>query len=69
MKSYPDELTYNLVASASSILHLEQSTILEAFGEYWILYTAEEGYGEMLALSGSNLKDFLNNLKSFSANH
>lgn len=62
MKSYPDELTYNLVASASSILHLEPSTILEAFGEYWILYTAEEGYGEMLALSGSNLKDFLKNL-------
>ena len=62
MKSYPDQLTYDLVGAASEVLNLDSSAVLEAFGEYWILYTAEEGYGEMLALSGSSLEDFLNNL-------
>ena len=62
MQSYPDQLTYDLVGAASEVLELEPSAILEAFGEYWILYTAEEGYGEMLALSGATLGEFLGNL-------
>ena len=62
MQSYPDQLTYDLVGAASEVLNLEQSAILEAFGEHWILYTAVEGYGEMLALSGSTLPEFLGNL-------
>ncbi len=62
MQQYPDELTYNLVGAASEVLEMDAGSILEAFGEYWILYTAEEGYGEMLALSGSTLPQFLGNL-------
>ena len=62
MQPYPDQLTYDLVAAASEVLKLEQAAILEAFGEHWILYTAVEGYGEMLALSGSTLPEFLGNL-------
>jgi hypothetical protein len=62
MQSYPDQLTYDLVGATSEVLELEPGDVLEAFGEYWILYTAEEGYGEMLALSGSTLKEFLSNL-------
>ena len=62
MQSYPDQLTYDLVGATSETLDLAPGDVLEAFGEYWILYTAEEGYGEMLALSGSNLKEFLSNL-------
>ena len=62
MQSYPDQLTYDLVGATAETLKLEPGDVLEAFGEYWILYTAEEGYGEMLALSGSTLKEFLGNL-------
>ena len=47
IKSYPDELTYQLVGSASKILNLPSDQILEAFGEYWILFTAEKGYSEL----------------------
>ena len=36
--------------------------VLEAFGEYWILYTAEEGYGELMESGGSTLREFLGNL-------
>jgi hypothetical protein len=62
MDSYPDEITYKLVGSASGVLGLDASQILEAFGEHWVLYTAQAGYGEMLAMFGSDLRSFLNNL-------
>jgi hypothetical protein len=62
LESYPDELTYKMVKNASIVLGKDSSIIMEAFGEYWILYTANEGYGEMLELAGDNLTDFLNNL-------
>jgi Haem-NO-binding len=62
MDSYPDEKTYNLVGAAVEVLGLDASQILEAFGEHWVLYTAQSGYGEMLAMFGSDLRSFLNNL-------
>lgn len=62
LNNYPDELTYTLVKNASSVLGADGSVVMQAFGEYWILYTAKEGYGEMLNLSGDTFTDFLNNL-------
>lgn len=62
MQSYPDQLTYDLVGAASEILNISSNDVLEAFGEYWILYTADEGYGQLLNLSGSGFKEFLGNL-------
>jgi hypothetical protein len=62
MSPYPDKLTYDLVAGASKILKTDADVILEAFGEYWILYTAEKGYGDLLDLSGSSFPEFLGNL-------
>ncbi len=62
LQSYPDSLTYELVKNSSKILGTESSVIMEAFGEYWILFTAKEGYGEMLDLAGDSLAEFLNNL-------
>jgi hypothetical protein len=62
MQSYPDSLTYRLVEVASDVLGLPPETVLEAFGEYWVLYTAEQGYGDMLAMAGDSLPVFLQNL-------
>ncbi len=62
MNSYPDRLTFDLVKNASIVLKEDSSNILEAFGEYWILYTADEGYGELMDLTGSNFVEFLSNL-------
>jgi hypothetical protein len=62
LQSYPDSLTYGLVKHSSEVLGADANIILEAFGEYWILYTASEGYGNMLELAGSTLPDFLRNL-------
>lgn len=62
MKSYDDSITYNLVGAASEILNIPADKLLEVFGEYWILYTAKEGYGDMLEMAGSTLPEFLGNL-------
>lgn len=62
LQSYPDEITYKLVKNASIVLGADSSVVLEAFGEYWILYTVNEGYGEMMDLAGDNFPDFLENL-------
>lgn len=62
MQSYPDEVTYALVESASRRLGLSATALLEAFGEYWIRYTAQEGYGPMLDLAGTSFLEFVQNL-------
>ena len=61
MKSYPGDITYSLVGAASEILDLTPAQVLEAFGEYWTPYTAKEGYGELLSMSGSSFVEFLQN--------
>ena len=62
MESYPDELTFRLVQAATEVLKLSVPQVLEAFGEHWVLYTAQEGYGEMLSMFGADLLQFLHNL-------
>lgn len=62
MQSNPDEPTYNMVVAASELLNVEVGALLEDVGEYWLLYTAKEGYREMLEMFGSNLYEFLQNL-------
>jgi hypothetical protein len=62
LKSYPDSLTYNLVAAASKVLTTDSSILLEMFGEYWITFTAEEGYGNLIKMSGKSFPEFISNL-------
>lgn len=62
MQAYDDQVTYDLVAAASEELGVPVPQLLEAFGEYWTLFTAEEGYGELLESFGSDLFGFLSNL-------
>jgi hypothetical protein len=67
MEGYPDDITHRLVKAASEVLNLPASDIMHAFGEYWVTYTSEEGYGEMMAMSGNNLPEFLGNLDNLHA--
>jgi hypothetical protein len=62
MDPYPDEVTYGLVTAAAEILETPVDQLLEAFGEYWTLYTAREGYGDLLSISGKDFESFLENL-------
>ncbi|MEP1075093.1 heme NO-binding domain-containing protein [Leptolyngbya sp. PL-A3] len=67
MNAYPDDVTHRLVRAACKVLGMSAEEILQAFGEYWVTYTAEEGYGEMLAMAGDNLPEFLENLDNLHA--
>ena len=62
MDVYEDKVTYNLVGAAAKVLDMEASNLLEAFGEYWMQFTAQEGYGELLDFSGSTFEQFMGNL-------
>jgi len=63
--AYPDQMTYSLVGAASRTLGMTTEEVLRGFGQYWILKTARDGYGELLNLGGSNLPEFLENLPTF----
>ncbi len=64
-EAYPDKVTYDLAIAAADVLELPLSEVLNAFGEYWVLKTGKEKYGDLMASGGSNLKDFLINLPNF----
>jgi hypothetical protein len=66
-QGYPDQLTYSLLHAASEELNVPAEKILEAFGVHWIVNTAQQGYGDMMASGGSNLREFLINLPNFHA--
>jgi hypothetical protein len=59
LEAYPDTVTYDLVAAASRILEIPADALLEAFGEYWVLYTGKAGYGYLMDPSTSSLTEFL----------
>ncbi|MBD2595678.1 heme NO-binding domain-containing protein [Nostoc spongiaeforme FACHB-130] len=67
MDGYPDEVTYSLVAAACEVLKMPAPEILQAFGEYWVNYTAEEGYGDLLNSAGNSLPQFIENLDNLHA--
>lgn len=65
--AYPDAMTYQLVAAAAACLDQPAGQILEAFGEHWVLITAQNGYGAMMDAGGRSLPEFLRNLPGFHA--
>jgi hypothetical protein len=64
-QSYDDEITFNLVGAASSVLESPATAILEAFGKYWVLKTGMEKYGNLMKAGGNSFKEFLQNLPHF----
>lgn len=62
LEAYPDDMTHRLVKSASQVLGLSSAEIMQAFGEYWVKFTATEGYQELLDMAGDTLPEFLKNL-------
>ncbi|WP_369820046.1 heme NO-binding domain-containing protein [Synechococcus sp. 1G10] len=66
-QAYPDDVTHRLVAAASDELGLSGDQIMQAFGEYWITYTASEGYEQLLESTGETLPEFLDHLDNLHA--
>jgi hypothetical protein len=64
-ESYPDELTYNLIGAAQACTGVAAGEILEWLGEFWILETAQRGYGHLMKSSGKTFAEFIHNLPNF----
>ena len=58
-------MTYALVQAASEVSGTPGEEILEAFGVHWVMKTAQEGYGDMMAAGGKTVAEFLVNLPNF----
>lgn len=62
---YDDAITYRLVAAAADELGEPGEKVLEDFGIYWVLHTAQETYGALMMAGGRSLPDFLRYLPQF----
>jgi hypothetical protein len=67
MSPYPDEVTYRIVASASELAGVDSDALLASFGEFWVSYTSEQGYGPMFEVAGDSLREFLRSLDTLHA--
>ncbi len=67
MDDYPDDISYRLVSSASTLLNIPAAELLRAFGRHWTLYTGREGYGALLDSAGNTLQEMLANLDELHA--
>lgn len=64
-QSYDDAVTYALAEAVSEVNKIPIGDVFLAFGEWWVLRTSQERYGQLMAEGGSNLKEFLLNLPNF----
>lgn len=67
MQTYPDELTFRLVDAAAAELARPVDEVLQDFGEYWVLYTAARGYGDLMSGRGDSTLQFLRQLNEMHA--
>lgn len=64
---YSDDITYKIVDAVCERTKLPADQVLKDFGRHWILKTARDGYGELLASGGKSVPEFLRNLPNFHA--
>jgi len=62
---YDDDITYKLAGAIALEMKIPLNEVLIAFGEYWIMKTGKEKYGNLMSAGGSDLKTFLKNLPVF----
>jgi len=66
-QAYTDDEALRLVSAATVELGLSADQIMQAFGEYWITYTAAEGCEQLLESTGETVPEFLYQLDDLHA--
>lgn len=62
MASYDDDVTYRLIGAVSSELELDVDDALREFGRFWVMYTVQEGYADLMDMSGDTTFESLENI-------
>jgi len=63
-KYYTDESSVDLVVAVSAVLGISVNDVLEVFGQYFMEFTRDAGYDNLLSCQGSNLRLWLSNLNA-----
>lgn len=61
-EQYPDQVTYQLVGAFSKTLNVSPSEALRLFGRHWIMYTADNGFGDLIKFGGASVRELLGNV-------
>jgi len=64
-ESYDDDITYQLAGAVGEEMNIPVTSVLQSFGEWWILKTGKEKYGGLMEAGGKSLREFLINLPIF----
>jgi hypothetical protein len=64
-ESYDDAITFQLAEAIAQEMKMNIDDVLIAFGEWWVVKTTTDKYGDLMEAGGDNLKDFLLNLPMF----
>lgn len=62
---YDDEVTFKLAQAVSLEMNMSLDEVLVAFGQWWVVKTTQDKYGDLMRSGGNNLRDFLMNLPLF----
>ena len=62
MKSYDDQVTYDLVGACVEVLEMSVEDVLHTFGEYWVLDVAVVNYSSLMNAHGMGFVEFVKNL-------
>ena len=62
MKSYDDQVTYDLVGACVEVLEMSVEDVLHTFGEYWVLDVAVVNYSSLMDAHGMGFVEFVKNL-------
>ena len=60
--SYDDSVTYDLVGAVAKHTNLPAGKVLSVFGEYWVDYAGQSGFGNLLKLAGDSFVERIQNL-------
>ena len=61
---YPDSATVDIVVAAAEALSVTVDDVLELFGQFFLEYTIDKGYDNLLRCQGSTLRLWLSNLNA-----
>ncbi len=64
MRSYDDDVTYDLAGATAQVMDAPVADCLKLFGQYWMTDTAPRHYGMLLDASGDTALEFLGNLNA-----
>ncbi|CAH1800090.1 unnamed protein product, partial [Owenia fusiformis] len=61
-KAYDDQILWNLIQAICDVLDVQWNHVCNSFGEYFVEFCLENGYGDMLHTLGEDFYHFVNNL-------